>query len=55
MTKEARHDFLVQSDGDVRVGPNYLREVLAPFVDPSVGVVSCFYRSVAQPNLCGRT
>jgi ceramide glucosyltransferase len=51
LTREARHEFLVQSDGDVRVGPNYLREVLAPFVDPSVGVVSCFYRGVAQPNL----
>ncbi len=51
LTKEAQHEFLVQSDGDVRVGPNYLREVLAPFVDPSVGVVSCFYRGVAQPSL----
>lgn len=51
MTKEAKHAFLVQSDGDVRVGPDYLREVLAPFVDPSVGVVSCFYRGVAQANL----
>jgi ceramide glucosyltransferase len=51
LTKEAQHEFLVQSDGDVRVGPNYLREVLAPFADPSVGVVSCFYRGVAQPNL----
>jgi ceramide glucosyltransferase len=50
LTKEAQHEFLVQSDGDVRVGPNYLREVLAPFADPSVGVVSCFYRGVAQPN-----
>ncbi|MGB2636381.1 MAG: bacteriohopanetetrol glucosamine biosynthesis glycosyltransferase HpnI [Candidatus Acidiferrum sp.] len=51
LAKEAQHDFLVQSDGDVRVGPNYLREVLAPFADPSVGVVSCFYRAIAQPNL----
>jgi ceramide glucosyltransferase len=51
MTKEARYEFLVQSDGDVRVGPNYLKEVLAPFADASVGVVSCFYRGVAQPNL----
>jgi ceramide glucosyltransferase len=51
MTKEAKHAFLVQSDGDVRVGPDYLREMLAPFVDPSVGVVSCFYRGVAQANL----
>ena len=51
LTKEAQNDFLVQSDGDVRVGPNYLREVLAPFADPSVGVVSCFYRAIAQANL----
>jgi ceramide glucosyltransferase len=51
MTKEARYEFLVQSDGDVSVGPNYLKEVIAPFVDPGVGVVSCFYRGVTQPNL----
>lgn len=51
LTKEAQHEFLVQSDGDVRVGPNYLREVVAPFVDPAVGIVSCFYRGIAQPNL----
>ena len=51
LTKEAKYQYLVQSDGDVRVGENYLKEVLAPFADPSVGVVSCFYRGVAQPNL----
>lgn len=51
MAKEARHEFLVQSDGDVRVGPNYLKELIAPFVDPGVGVVSCFYRGVVQANL----
>ncbi len=51
LAREAKHDFLVQSDGDVRVGPNYLKEVIAPFRDSRVGVVSCFYRGVAQPNL----
>ena len=51
LTQQAQHEFLVQSDGDVRVGPNYLREVAAPFADPSVGIVSCFYRGIAQPNL----
>ena len=39
LTKEARHEFLVQSDGDVRVGTNYLKEVIAPFADSNVGVV----------------
>jgi ceramide glucosyltransferase len=51
LAKEASYEFLAQSDGDVRVGPNYLREVVAPFADANVGVVSCFYRGVAQPNL----
>jgi ceramide glucosyltransferase len=50
LAKEARHEILVQSDGDVRVGPEYLREVVAPFADPAVGVVSCFYRGVAERN-----
>jgi ceramide glucosyltransferase len=51
LTKEAQHGLLVQSDGDVRVGPNYLREVAAPFADPAVGIVSCFYRGIAERNL----
>ena len=51
LTKKARYENVVQSDGDVRVGPEYLREVVAPFADPSVGVVSCFYRGVAEKNL----
>jgi ceramide glucosyltransferase len=51
LAREAQHELLVQSDGDVRVGPNYLKEVVAPFADASVGVVSCFYRGLVQPNL----
>jgi ceramide glucosyltransferase len=51
LAREARHEILVQSDGDVRVSPTYLREVVAPFRDPSVGVVSCLYRGIAQENL----
>ncbi len=50
LTKQAQHEILVQSDGDVRVGPEYLREVVTPFADPGVGVVSCFYRGVAEKN-----
>jgi ceramide glucosyltransferase len=51
LAREAQHEILVQSDGDVRVGLNYLREVVAPFRDPAVGVVSCLYRGIAQKNL----
>jgi len=50
LTRQARYEHLVQSDGDVRVGPDYLREVVAPFADTAVGVVSCFYRGVAETN-----
>jgi ceramide glucosyltransferase len=48
---EAKHELLVQSDGDVRVGPNYLRELAAPFERAETGVVSCFYSGVTQGNL----
>jgi ceramide glucosyltransferase len=48
LTHEAEYEILLQTDGDVRVGPNYVREMVAPFADPSVGVTSCFYRAVAQ-------
>ncbi|MBZ5701196.1 MAG: bacteriohopanetetrol glucosamine biosynthesis glycosyltransferase HpnI [Acidobacteriia bacterium] len=51
LARAARHDILVVSDGDVRVGPRYLREVAAPFADPQTGVVTCFYRGIAQENL----
>jgi ceramide glucosyltransferase len=51
LAQEARHEFLVLSDGDVRVGPNYLREVVAPFADEETGAVTCFYRAIAEKNL----
>ncbi len=51
LVREARNDILVISDGDVRVGPRYLREVVAPFADPRTGLVTCFYRGIAEKNL----
>ena len=51
LTRQARHEFLALSDGDVRVGPNYLRNVVAPLRDENVGAVTSFYRSVAQNDL----
>jgi ceramide glucosyltransferase len=44
MTEAAKHDILVTSDSDVEVGPRYLREVVAPLLDPKVGMVTCVYR-----------
>jgi ceramide glucosyltransferase len=48
---EAQHDVLVLTDGDVRVGPGYLREVVAPLAEPQTGAVTSFYRAIAQKNL----
>ena len=51
LTREAQHDVLVLTDGDVRVGPNYLRKVVAPLADRKTGAVTSFYRAVAEKNL----
>lgn len=51
LAREAKYALLVQSDGDVRVGPNYLRETAASFDRNETGVVSCLYRGVTQNNL----
>ena len=44
MTEVAAHEILVTSDSDVEVAPNYLQEVVAPLLDPKVGMVTCVYR-----------
>jgi ceramide glucosyltransferase len=51
MESSASYDIFVVSDSDVRVGPEYLREVVAPFGDKNVGAVTCLYRGVAGSGL----
>lgn len=46
LVEEASHEVLVISDSDVRVGPDYLRTVVAPLRRPAVGAVTCFYSSL---------
>ncbi len=48
LVSEARHDMLVITDGDVRVKPDYLRNVVQPFRDPKVGAATCFYLSTQE-------
>ena len=50
LAREALHEILILTDGDVRVGPRYLREVVPPLGDPGVAAVTSFYRAVAEPN-----
>jgi ceramide glucosyltransferase len=42
----ARHDILVTSDSDVRLRPDYLKAVVAPLSDPTVGCAGTFYRAM---------
>src|SRR5947207_7350017 len=51
LASEAQHEILVQTDGDVRVGPRYLREVVAPLADEKTGAVTSFYRALAEKKL----
>jgi len=51
LAREAQNDLLVLTDGDVRVGPNFLREVVAPLADEKTGAVTSFYRGIAERNL----
>jgi ceramide glucosyltransferase len=44
MAEVAAHEILVTTDSDVEVTPNYLREIVAPLLDPQVGMVTCVYR-----------
>jgi ceramide glucosyltransferase len=45
LSQEAQYDLLVISDADVRVGPDYLKSVVAPFRDPKTGAATTLYTS----------
>ncbi len=51
LSRRARHDTLVVSDADMHVGRGYLRAVVAPLANPSVGLVTCLYRGVTSGGL----
>lgn len=51
MMRHARHDVLVLSDADIRVRPDYLRTIVAPLADPTIGLTTCLYRGRAALGL----
>ena len=57
MQTEARHDFLLINDSDIRVSPRYLDRVMSQFAAPArrpVGMVTALYRGRAARSASGR-
>jgi ceramide glucosyltransferase len=54
MLPRARHEILLVNDSDIRVPTDYLRNVITPLADDSVGLVTCLYRGIAAPTLGSR-
>jgi ceramide glucosyltransferase len=54
MARQARHEYIIVNDSDIRVEPDYLRRVLAPLTDSEVGLVTCLYRGIANATLGSR-
>ena len=51
LASEAKYEYLVISDSDVRVRPDYLRTIIGPLADSQVGAVTCFYVSTGEKTV----
>jgi ceramide glucosyltransferase len=51
MYAQAEYDYLIISDSDVHVGPDYVAEVVRPLRQPDNGMVTCLYRGVPTGGL----
>ncbi|MFB3812478.1 MAG: bacteriohopanetetrol glucosamine biosynthesis glycosyltransferase HpnI [Terriglobales bacterium] len=47
MLPQARYEYLLVNDSDIRVPRGYLRRVMAPLADAQVGMVTSLYRGAA--------
>ena len=54
MLVQARYDYLVLNDSDIRVESDYLQRVMPLLSQAQVGVVTCLYRGVAARTLASR-
>jgi ceramide glucosyltransferase len=54
MAGEARHDLLVMSDSDIRVGPDFLTRIAGEFQDPKLALTTCPYRAVPGKSFWSR-
>lgn len=46
MIAASSNSYFIISDSDVRVAPDFLRNVIPPLLDPKAGLVTCMYRGI---------
>jgi ceramide glucosyltransferase len=54
MYHQAKHDWLIIADSDMRVDPAYLSTIVAPFENSRVGAVTCLYVGLPVGGLASR-
>jgi ceramide glucosyltransferase len=54
MVPHARGELLVIADSDMRVDPDWLLAIVAPFDDARIGAVTCLYRGEPLPGFASR-
>ncbi|MGE5111972.1 MAG: bacteriohopanetetrol glucosamine biosynthesis glycosyltransferase HpnI [Acidobacteriaceae bacterium] len=50
MIAASRTNYFVISDSDIRVRPEFLKNVIVPLLKPENGLVTCMYRGVPAPD-----
>ncbi len=51
MAASSSYQYLVITDSDVQVTPDFLKRIVRPLLKPSVGLVTCVYRGVPTGGL----
>jgi ceramide glucosyltransferase len=54
MLPRVKHEYIVIVDSDIRVGQEYLKNVVRPLANPKVGLVTCLYRAAETPDFGAR-
>jgi len=54
LVRQAKHDTFILADADMRVDPAYIRAVVAPLEERTVGLVTCLYYGGARRGAASR-
>lgn len=50
MIAASSRSYFIISDSDVRVEPNFLRNIIPPLLDSEIGLVTCMYRGIPSSD-----